>query len=105
MLVNDRQRIRQYLPATVDVPLLFELAQVEPELIDQALAQVAAAHARRIHLPDHFKRFMQIAKREVSLEYRSSRSNSRFYHHWLRDWRCWLRHRLNRGDRFRLRRR
>ena len=65
MLIDDRDRVGNHLPAAPNclhcrslcsVQLLLVIAQ----LIQQAFAQIAASDSRRIHLPDHFERLVQI---------------------------------------------
>src|SRR5579883_1611884 len=67
MVVDNRQRVGNDLRGAVAVVLRRVLRLNVAQLIEQALAQVAAGHARRVHLADHLQRFLQLLAGEARL--------------------------------------
>ena len=74
MLVDDGHRILQDLRRAVAVLVQRELRLVIAELVQQAVAQVAAGHARRVQLTHYFQSFLQIGGSEVWLVSRRGRA-------------------------------
>ena len=64
MLVNDGDRVCKHLCRGLAVSILVrgKLRLMVAQLIQQAIAQVAAGHAGRIHLAHQLQGFMQIGK-------------------------------------------
>ena len=64
MLVHDGNRVGQNLRGGLAVSILVrgQLRLVIAQLIEQAIAQVAAGDSRRIHLAHQFQGFVQIVQ-------------------------------------------
>ena len=65
MLINERNCVGQHLGSAISVSVFVQLGLVITQLIQQALAEIAAADARRIELADRFDGFVQVFPGEV----------------------------------------
>ena len=68
MLVDDGDGVLKNLRSAVAVFVECELRLMIAKLVNQAFAEIAAAHAGRIELTDNFQRFFQVRGSESGLE-------------------------------------